>query len=235
MAEVWIIDTDLPALAVDGCAALLDAGEARRAERLRDASDRARFIVVHGAVRQILAGYLDVDPRDLVWRSGPNGKPALDEAALPGVRKVPAYNYSESAGVAMLAVSEQRAVGVDVQRVPDPRTALRMAARYFDPAEARFVAQAVPRLAAERFARLWSRKEAWTKSHGARLGQGVGLPVRTADGLVVDPHGRLPGVCRLSDLPAPPGFCAAVALRGAAPFDVRMRRWARAVGGHAGP
>lgn len=226
MVQVWIIDTARPD--VDRYAAMLDTDETARAEKLRSPSDRATFIVTHGAVREILAEYLAVGPRDLCWRRGPNGKPALDETALPGVRAVPEVNYSESGGLAMLAISEQRAVGVDVQRVPDPQTATRVAARYFAPAEARVVTQAPPQQAADRFARLWSRKEAWIKAHGGRLGQGVGLSVRAADGVVVDPGGRLPGVSRLHDLPAPQGFRAAVALLGASPYEVRMVEWRRA-------
>lgn len=215
----WLIRTDLPEEHLARLDATLDDQERERAHSLLDPVARARFVAVHGSVREIVARRLGAAPDRLRWRHGPHGKPELDGPAMPQV------SYSESDGVAMLAVCDARPVGVDVQRILSPHTALRIAERYFHPDEARYLADTPDAQVAERFTHLWSRKEACVKAHGGRLAQGLRLPVRTADGVVHDPAGALAGACRLRDVPAPPGYHAAIAALGDARFTVRQREW----------
>lgn len=79
-------------------------------------------------------------------------------------------------------------------------------------------AAAGPTERAERFLRLWTRKEAVVKAAGARLAQGLGLTVLTdadtdAD-VVHDPSGQIPGTWSVCDLPVPDGCLAALAVAG---------------------
>lgn len=120
-------------------------------------------------------------------------------------------NLAHAGDLALFAVTTGRAVGVDIEELPDARAAQRLAARYFPLAENAHVG-ADP----DRFARLWTRKEACLKAAGGRLTPGLHLPVL----------GERPGdAFRVLDLPAPPGFRAAVALTGTADFAVSVRRW----------
>lgn len=215
----WLIRTDLPDDHMARLDATLDDHEHERARSLVDSIARARYVAVHGSVREIVGRRVGTAPERLRWHYGPYGKPELDGAAMPQV------SFSESDGVAMLAVCDARQVGIDVQRILSPHTALRIAERYFDPDEVRFLAAAPENLVADHFTSLWSRKEACVKAHGGKLAQSLRLPVRTADGVVRDPDGELPGVCRLSDVPAPPGYRAALALVGAARYSVHCDAW----------
>lgn len=224
VATVWLIRTDLPPDLLGHLESVLDEPERDRANRLTGERDRCRFIAVHGAVRIILARRAGLRPQDLAWRFGPNGKPELDPRGAPG-RSPVQLNYSESGGAAMLAYADDRAVGVDVQKIPEPQIAARIAERFYQPADIRFVTTARPDLVADRFARLWSRKEACVKAHGGRLTQSLRLHVRAASGIVQDPSGALPGVCRLRDLAAPQGFRAAIALIGDAPYRIERHEW----------
>ncbi|HEV2635721.1 MAG TPA: 4'-phosphopantetheinyl transferase superfamily protein [Actinocrinis sp.] len=257
-ADIWLISTDQPAEVLAELALLLDPAERRRAAALARPADRGRYTAAHGAVREILGCCLGTAPEDLTWERGAHGKPEL-AGRWTGVRA----NLSTCAHLAMLAVTQSRDVGVDLELVRTDAMALRMAKRYFPADEARFVAgpgdgpdpgspsgpefgpepgpgcgpDLDPRAAAvavdslnarpaERFARLWCRKEACVKAHGARLAEGLGLPVWEAGPLVVrDPTGALPGACRVRDVPAPIGYRAAVALGGEQPFTVRWRVW----------
>jgi 4'-phosphopantetheinyl transferase len=216
--DVWLINTDC---STDDSRALepwLDDDERRRADGLRLAPHRQRFVVAHAALRLITAAALDADPAGVRFVRGPNGKPLLAAAG-------PEVNLSHSGGLAAVAVAAPaRPVGVDVERVPAESVAIRLSRRYFTPAEAEYVEAGGPAGCGPRFARLWTRKEACVKAAGGRLFHGLRLPVggECAEGLVVD-HG---GPYLVLDVPTEPDVFASVALRGPDRAEVVTRWWA---------
>lgn len=246
--QVWLVPDQRSEPVLADLLAVLDAAERRRADAYRSADDRRRFVVAHGAVRHIVAGRLGAPAAEIRWTHGPHGKPEL-AGRWCGTQ----VNLSHSGEVAMVAVTASRPVGVDVQQVLPRVDAAAMARRYFPPEEARLV-RAVPdaERRAERFARLWARKEALVKAHGGRLTQGLRIPVHDLDGRVGGlggPVGRLgaPGDgdgdgdggraaglrsedtwargYRITDIAAPRGYRAAVALAGPAGYLVTWHRW----------
>ncbi|MFB8199013.1 4'-phosphopantetheinyl transferase family protein [Kitasatospora purpeofusca] len=214
LIDVWLIPTDQPDPVVRALYELLDPAERARA----DGPDRRfgrRFTVAHGAVRLLAGARLGRDPARLRWHYGPHGKPGIDGLAV---------NHSASGALAAVALTEGRAVGVDVEEVRDARVAVRMARRYFPAAEAESVA-ADPDPAG-RFTVLWCRREACVKAYGGRLVQGFGLPLDGPSPLLLAEPGALgPGPCRVEDVPAPGAFRAAVAAVGPGPATVRRRIW----------
>jgi 4'-phosphopantetheinyl transferase len=216
--HVWLIRADQSGPVLARLAALLDEEERRRAGAFDRPGRRAAFVAAHGAAREVLGARLGVPPERLRWLRGPHGKP---EVAGGG----PPVSLSHSGEMSMLAVTDRRRVGVDLQRQPSGGDAdwlpARLAARFYLPEEARSVAAAdAPTERARRFARLWARKEACLKVAGGRLVPGLRLAVGGT--LVHDPGG---GTYRVCDLPAPQGFHAAVALEGAVPYRVVARLW----------
>ncbi|BFV60996.1 4'-phosphopantetheinyl transferase superfamily protein [Kitasatospora sp. CMC57] len=217
--RLWLVP-DRPEPTAADLFAVLDPAERLRAEAYRSAEDRRRFVVAHAAVRHILARQLGVPPAELRWQRGPHGKPELT-----GHHTGTEVNLSHSGDLAMVAVSITRPVGVDVQRVLPRLDAVAMAERYFGPEEAEFVRAAPdPVSRADCFARLWARKEALVKAHGGRLTQGLRIPLHESDTGVGGSWSR---DYRVSDVPAPPGYRAAVALSGTEPFRVTLRPWRR--------
>lgn len=203
LVDVWRVDTREP---FDD---QLDDAERARCAALRDPADRRRFAACHSALRRVAAACLGTDPAAVRWIRGPNGKPALDGHALQ-------VNLSHAGDLALIAVTAARPVGVDLQDVVPGLDAAAMARRWFTGAEAGLVAADGP----ERFAQLWARKEAVVKAAGDRLTRGLALPVAGEPPPLVGHDGE---PYALADLPAPAGFRAALALRGAEPFTVRMR------------
>jgi 4'-phosphopantetheinyl transferase len=210
--HVWSIDTVGRPPAVAHLATLLDDDERRRADALLCADERLRFLVTHGAARILVGRHLGVPPDQLRWRYGPNGKPEL-----AGVR----VSLSHSGDRALLALTDRRAVGVDVETLPPDRTAVRLAARFFPDAEARFVAAGRRGEQAGRFARLWVRKEACVKAAGARLVEGLPLPVHSRDVVAVGADRYL-----LRDLAIAPDCRAALAVAGTSPVRLVHQAWA---------
>lgn len=225
--DVWLVRTNPPSSVVAEMAALLDADERDRAARLDPTTSR-RFVVAHGALRVIVGRYLDTPPEQIRWIHGRYGKPALS-----GDRDGWEVSLSHAGDLSAVAISQGRAVGVDLQRMLPRLDPVAMSVRYFPPGEARFVtATADPGERSERFTRLWARKEAYVKAVGGRLADGLRLSMhrpgdatgRLTAGLVVsDPSGG-PRV-RIRDLPVPPGLRAAVALLGQRPFECAVRWW----------
>jgi 4'-phosphopantetheinyl transferase len=220
--HVWLIHTDLPEAVVTRLGGLLDTEEGRRAAATINPADRRRYTVAHAALRLILARHLGATPADLAWHPGPHGKPELAGRRAGAAH----FSLSGSGDLAMLAVSGQRRVGVDLQILPPAVAAIRVARRFFPPAEAEYVAAGGRALAAHRFTTLWARKEACVKVHGGRLVDGMKLPVRRAHRFTLDRcDGVLPGPLQVTDLRCPTGFRAALALEGEQPYRVARHRW----------
>ena len=76
-----------PLFSQDSLEHLLNKQELQRARRLRLPEKARTFIVGRARLRQILAGYLGLDPQLLRFSYGPSGKPALTDlsGSTPGV------------------------------------------------------------------------------------------------------------------------------------------------------
>lgn len=209
--RVWIVAVDVSPEHAASYGDLLDEGERARADVFLRPRDRQRFIVAHGVLRVLAGRELETPPAALAWIPGPHGKPEL-APPWSGLHT----SLSHSGDLIAAAVSTGRPVGVDIQRaVPGP-SAVGLSVRFFPPDEARYVAAGRdPSARADRFAHLWARKEAVVKAVGGRLWPNLRIEVRGRD--VV--HCAEPaGSHRVTDVPAPAGYRAAVALTNPAPY-----------------
>lgn len=112
-----------------------------------------------GALRVLLARYLDADPRELRFVLGDHGKPRLESEQPETWREGGSgpdedlrFNLSHSGELMLLAVTEGREVGVDVER-----------------GRARYTAE---------FLRAWTTREATVKCLGSGL---VSAPIARED------------------------------------------------------
>ncbi len=140
---------------------------------------------------------------------GPQGKPSLiDEGWLE-------FNMSHSGDLALYAITEGRAVGVDVERVrPDVAREL-TEARFFTAAETDALLALPEDGRARAFFTVWTRKEACLKA----TGDGLSVPL---DAFPVWPQPEPPWW--VVDLDAGGDYAAALAVRGEA-CSVRCWRW----------
>jgi 4'-phosphopantetheinyl transferase len=127
-------------------------------------------------LRTILARYTRIDPRDLAFSSGLHGKPHLNQSDLH-------FNLSHSEHIALLAVTRDTEVGIDIEHIDPRRTTEDIAARYFSPAEQTELANYPGEERRPAFFRCWSRKEAVIKA----LGEGLVCPLDSFD-VSLDPH-----------------------------------------------
>ncbi len=160
---------ELPPLAeVSG--GILNAHELAQAERRLDAEHGYRFAMARRGIRLILGRELSCFPQDIRFEVGDHGKPRIE--GLPASHD-PAlsFNLSHSGDLAVLAVSRDGEVGVDVERVRD--IDLRIARRYFTGREAEEIAAAESSHQLAAFFRVWTAKEAVVKATGEGIRRGL--------------------------------------------------------------
>jgi 4'-phosphopantetheinyl transferase len=165
----------------------------------------------------ILASYLSAEAARVRFVYGSYGKPAI---ATPGEPSL-TFNWSHSGDLALLAVTANREVGVDIERVRPGIGQLELAGA--------LAAGEVGELAAARgtqrditFCRIWARKEAFVKA----LGRGASCPLHRFQVSATPRDARLvrvewdPGeVARwsLCDIDLGTEFAAALAVAGVVP------------------
>ncbi|MEI2692486.1 MAG: 4'-phosphopantetheinyl transferase superfamily protein [Anaerolineae bacterium] len=160
--RAWLDPENPPA----GLWEALSQPEQQQAVDLQPGRPRQRFIASRGLRRRVLAHYTGDAPAHLRFDLGAHGKPALSSGFGDGAIH---FNLSHSHELLLCAVSRQRRVGVDVERVRPLPAIDRMAGRVMSDAEAA-AWQALP--AEEKlpvFFSTWTRKEALVKGQGERL------------------------------------------------------------------
>jgi 4'-phosphopantetheinyl transferase len=149
----------------------LSAGERTRANRLGEEL-RNRFIIAHGWTRRILGGHLGVPPSDLEFESGESGKPRLHR---PDRAAATEFNLSHSGELALLAVTREARVGIDLETRNRRVEYLDLSERFFSPSEREALAALAhdKSLLAAGFFACWCRKEAYLKASGHGISRGL--------------------------------------------------------------
>ncbi len=152
------------------------------------------------ALRQILAAHLP-EGADVELLSGEHGKPRLVRGGLE-------FNLSHSGEIALVAVSAEHPVGVDVEEVQPDRDPVALAERALGADDVLAVREADPAERDLAFHQRWARHEARLKCLG------VGIFQEALPGI---------GTVATEDLEVAPGYVAAVAI--AAGELPPLRRW----------
>jgi 4'-phosphopantetheinyl transferase len=152
---------------------VLSAQETSRHRRFLFEKDRRQFLISHTLLRTALSQYVDVPPAAWVFATNDHGKPQI--AAPAGLPLC--FNLSHTRGLAVVAVTRDRAVGVDAENLERADPGLDLAKRFFAAAEVEQLCclEANQRKAA--FFDFWTLKEAYIKARGL----GLALPL---DGFV---------------------------------------------------
>lgn len=198
-----------------GLEQLLTPDERQRADRLVDRQVRKRFIAGRGRLREILAGYLELEPAVLLLTTNPYGKPRLEDRHDHGL----CFNLSHSGDLCILALARNCELGVDLEQVRDDLPFEAIARQFFSHHEQTEFFSLPPVLQPAAFYRCWTRKEAYLKA----CGSGFSSPSDICDVSLLP--GQPPALLTLrnnteqlcewslADLAVPEGFCAALAAR----------------------
>lgn len=168
--DVWTIHLD------SARRVILTPEEQARAARFRFEGDRLHWTHARSALREILGAYVATPPEAIQFTYGPNGKPSTR-----GIE----FNLSHARNRAMIAVSRDVPVGIDIESIRENVEIGKLLGRIGETETAGSTEQLFQR---------WTRREARTKALGWSL---MELPP--------------PNVIAI-DLEAPPGFAASAAL-----------------------
>jgi 4'-phosphopantetheinyl transferase len=173
--HVWRIALEVSDLLLARLREILADDERRRAERFHFEKDRRHFIAGRGALRVLLAGYLACRPEEVRFAYSNYGKPRLaDKDNASDLR----FNLTHSHGLALLAVTRGRDIGIDVEHLRDmERDGEPLAERFFSPRETAVLRSLPPEQRREAFFHCWTRKEAYIKANG----KGLSLPLDQFD------------------------------------------------------
>ena len=191
--------------------ALLTDDERGRADRFAFERGRDRFTVARAFLRDVLARHLGILADRVRLGIQPAGKPMLEGEHLR-------FNLSHSGDLALLALTLDREIGVDLEADRPLRDACLLEERYFAPGEVATL-RSLP--ASEReaaFLRCWTLKEAYVKGVGGGLSIPLDgfevdyTPVRDEPALrALDPPGATPWTLRTLD--PGPGYVGALAVQ----------------------
>lgn len=222
--DLWTWRLDRPDAALATASELLSAEETARAAKFVHARDSKRFVAGRARMREILSGYLCVAPAQLDLQADAFKKPFVPtRAGEPPLH----FNLAHCQDFAVLAVSRDAPVGVDVELI---RPITEHAERYFSKAEQTALATLSGDAWWRGFYQCWTRKEAFVKA----LGRGLLIPLEDFDVTLIpgeparllryenEPHA--PQRWELRHLEFHSGFIGALAMpSGGAALDVVKR------------
>jgi len=213
--HVWPVRLTASDPALAELESVLAPDEKDRAARFRFERHQRAFIIARGALRTLLAGYLNQPPASVRFDYGSKGKPAL---VLPeGVH----FNLSHSADLAAFAFTRACDIGIDVERIQPVPDMQDVARRFFCAAETAELASLPEPQRELGFFHCWTRKEAYIKATGEGLSAPLdqfqvslqpGAPARIFH---LSGDAEAAAAWNLLDLDLTPGYAAALAYCGA--------------------
>jgi 4'-phosphopantetheinyl transferase len=197
----WRVGLDVSRETCADLYAMLTPDERSRSGRLRFECDQRRFVVAHGALRDLLARYLKTQPGDISFVTNPFGKPALAPGFDGGLR----FSLAHSADLALIAIAADADIGVDVEHIRASPDYADIARHFFSAAEVDDLNRLPQHRYAEAFLTCWTQKEACAKASG--------------DGLAFPPRH---GAWSSYTLQPAPGYVGALAIERR---EWRLRQW----------
>lgn len=141
-----------------------------RADRIRDSTERGRFLASQASLLHILSQTLRIPLRRLAVVADERGKPRLAGDPLR-------FNKSRSGANVLIGISEVRDIGVDIEQVRELPDLEGLARHHLSPSEFRIWHGGAAQSREADFLALWTRKEACVKA----IGIGLAMPLALVD------------------------------------------------------
>ncbi|MEE9344862.1 MAG: 4'-phosphopantetheinyl transferase superfamily protein [Methylococcales bacterium] len=168
--HVWHVNLKLANNDYQQLKTYLNPEEQQRLQRYTHQPAQQQFLAARGRLKQLLAGYLGTTPGSIQFELGQYRKPRLAGTTIDNGL---VFNLSHSGTVALIAISKNRALGVDVERIDSKHNLQGMAQRCFSDQELRRWSQSEEPGKTIKFYDYWCAKEAFLKATGRGLALGM--------------------------------------------------------------
>ncbi|MGD9162336.1 MAG: 4'-phosphopantetheinyl transferase superfamily protein [Desulfobacteraceae bacterium] len=165
--HVWCIHLDMSSMQIQQMEAILSDDELAKAHRFHFDTHRRRYIARHGMLRKVLSKYLYLDPGQIQFNYRPLGKPTL--ACFKNHTPL-CFNLSHSNELALLAITFNRSIGVDIEFKRSNTDLASIAKHYLSPYEYELIKSLSSNHRIDTFFDLWTLKEAYLKATGEGIG-----------------------------------------------------------------
>jgi len=215
--QLWAITLDPDGAHVDCLAQLLSKSERERAGRFLFSRDQRHYILRHGFLRWLLGQHLACAPKTIHFATGPHGKPRL--AGDPALH----FNLSQSGGMALIGLSRESELGVDIESTLLNRNEDAIVHKVFTRREAAAYFHVPVSQRPVVFFNCWTRKEAVVKARGVGMSvsfKGIDvsvLPGESARLIAMDGDSACVDEWTLMHLEPLPGFIGALAIQQTTP------------------
>jgi 4'-phosphopantetheinyl transferase len=215
--HLWMVDRGRISSEGLSHVAPVSSQERERAEAYKFQKDRDRYLIARTSLRQLISGYLQIQPAEVALTQGGQGKPQLADPDPANLR----FNLSHAGSFTMIAFARRAAVGVDLEDTAEKPGQIDLASHILSPRE-QSAFDALPEGARlERFHRLWTMKEAVLKALGTGFHQDpqkldLGVAPAPVEVREICLNGRSYGTWTLFQIPVMHGYKAALAIQGVA-------------------
>ena len=147
---------------------LLDEAERERAARFKHEADLRSYVLGHALRRSVLARWLAIDPREIVFSQQPGGQPVL---AAPR-EETAFFSHSCTRDAVACTVTCLAPVGIDVETAQVPGADEDLLARFVVPGDEGCPHEFTQDERSSRFHFYWTALEAFWKARGQGLADG---------------------------------------------------------------
>ncbi len=148
----------------------LSSEEHARAEKYVNGKKSREFIITRSVLRNVLGHVLSVNPKHLLFDYTNVGMPVLPtRSGHPEI----CFNVSHSYDIALIAISIEQAVGIDIEKIRDDIDYEAMSKRFFSDNEYHNIMKYEGKERTHAFFATWTRKEAIVKAMGTGIASGL--------------------------------------------------------------
>jgi 4'-phosphopantetheinyl transferase len=165
VVHIWRVDLMRSFADFEQLRTLLSAPEQTRLAKFHFSRDQQRFGIARASLRKILASYFAADPKSLEIATTQFGKPYLSQPEYASL----SFNVSHSGDLALVGVTLNRAIGVDLEEISRTIQPMQIATQFFSAQEQAALLKYRGDAQRQAFFRCWTRKEAYSKATGRGL------------------------------------------------------------------
>ena len=168
--DIWQTRLDLSVRDIEYYADMLCAEEKQRVDKFKFSKKRHEYIITRGLLRRVLAQTLDTDPHSLQFEYAEHGKPYLTERWQD---KTVSFNVTHSGNKALVAVTLERNIGVDIELIRTEVEFDKLSNRFFSADESSSLETYKKQDLSKAFYACWTGKEAYVKALGDGISFGL--------------------------------------------------------------